>query len=95
MYKRQTKDEADTLTSYMRAVVTDGTGNAFRSASYKAAGKTGSAQYDSSDKYHSWFVGFAPYDNPQVAVCVILEGGYSGTASAQYVAKSVLDVYFK
>lgn len=90
-----TKDEADTLASYMRAVVTDGTGNAFRSASYKAAGKTGSAQYDSSDKYHSWFVGFAPYDNPQVAVCVILEGGYSGTASAQYVAKSVLDVYFK
>ena len=38
--------------------------------------------------------GFAPYDNPQIAVCVILEGGYSGVASAQYVAKTVFDTYF-
>ena len=59
-----------------------------------AAGKTGSAQYDDSDRYHSWFTGFAPYDNPQIAVCVILEGGYSGVSSAQVVAKAVFDTYF-
>lgn len=90
-----TASEAETLTEYMRAVVTNGTGNAFRNSSYAVAGKTGSAQYDSSDAYHSWFVGFAPYDDPQVSVCVILEGGYSGVSSAQYVARSVLDAYFK
>ena len=63
-------------------------------SSYEAAGKTGSAQYDDSDRYHSWFTGFAPYDNPQIAVCVILEGGYSGVSSAQVVAKTVFDTYF-
>jgi cell division protein FtsI/penicillin-binding protein 2 len=63
-------------------------------ASYNAAGKTGSAQYDSSEDVHSWFVGFAPYDDPEIAVCVILEGGYSGVSSAQYVAKKVFDAYF-
>ena len=62
--------------------------------SYKAAGKTGSAQYDSSDNVHSWFVGFAPYDDPEVAICVILEGGYTGVRNASYVAKEVLDAYF-
>lgn len=90
-----TAAEAGTLTEYMREVVTSGTGRAFKNASYAVAGKTGSAQYDSSDAYHSWFVGFAPYDDPQVAVCVILEGGYTGISGAQYAAKSVLDVYFK
>lgn len=89
-----TADEAAVLTEYMRAVVTEGTGNAFRYASYEAAGKTGSAQYDDSENYHSWFTGFAPVDDPQIAICVILEGGYSGVANAQAVAKSVLDVYF-
>lgn len=87
--------ESATLSEYMRAVVTNGTGNAFRNSSYKVAGKTGSAQFDSSKLYHSWFVGFAPYDNPEVAVCVILEGGFKNVSSAQYVARDVLDQYFK
>lgn len=73
---------------------TSGTGNSMKYSSYEAAGKTGSAQYDDSDRYHSWFTGFAPYDNPQIAVCVILEGGYSGVSSAQVVAKTVFDTYF-
>lgn len=87
-------DEAAVLTDYMSAVVTEGTGNAFRYASYDAAGKTGSAQYDESEDYHSWFVGFAPASNPEIAISVILEGGYSGVSNAQTVAKSVLDAYF-
>lgn len=88
-----TEDEAEYLTECMREVITDGTGNSMRYASdINAAGKTGSAQYDDTDNDHSWFVGFAPYDNPQIAVCVILEGGYSGQA-AQYVAKKVFEAY--
>lgn len=88
------EEEAEYLTECMRAVVTSGTGYAMKNSSYAAAGKTGSAQYDDSERYHSWFTGFAPYDNPQIAVCVILEGGYSGVSSAQYVAKAVFDTYF-
>lgn len=90
-----TPTETAKLTEYMRAVVTSGTGRAFKNTSYTVAGKTGSAQFDSSNLHHSWFVGFAPYDDPKIAICVILEGGYSGVNSAQYVAKDVLDAYFK
>ena len=87
-------EEAEYLTECMREVITSGTGNSMKYSSYEAAGKTGSAQYDDSDRYHSWFTGFAPYDNPQIAVCVILEGGYSDVSSAQVVAKAVFDTYF-
>ncbi|MDO5402149.1 MAG: penicillin-binding protein 2 [Eubacteriales bacterium] len=88
-------EESGVLKEYMRAVVTEGTGHSFKYAAYDVAGKTGSAQYDESENYHSWFVGFAPLDNPEIAICVILEGGYSGVQSAQVTAKDVLDEYFK
>lgn len=78
---------------YMRSVVTEGTAAAFRTVPYEAAGKTGTAQYGTEGLTHSWFTGFAPFDNPEVAICVILEGGYSGQ-SAQYVARKVLNQYF-
>jgi len=94
-YKKiMTEQEAQVLTGYMRSVVTVGTGSSFKNSSYTMVGKTGSAQYDSSENYHSLFVGFAPEDNPQIAISVILEGGYTGVASAQAVAKKILDVYF-
>lgn len=89
-----TAEESGLLAGYMRSVVTSGTGYALKSTSYEAAGKTGSAQYDSSENVHSWFVGFAPFNDPEVAICVILEGGYTGSG-AQYAAKKVLDEYFK
>lgn len=94
-YKRlMTEEEAAVLAEYLRAVVTDGTAYSLKEADYMPAGKTGSAQYDSSDRHHSWFVGFAPCDEPQIAICVLLEGGYSGVSGAHEVAKSVLDVFF-
>lgn len=89
-----TSDEASTISDLCRSVVTQGTSGLFRNASYEAAGKTGTAQYDNSENAHSWFVGFAPYENPQIAICVILEGGYTRVANAQQVAKNVLDSFF-
>jgi len=78
----------------MRSVVTMGTGSSFKNSSYTMVGKTGSAQYDSSENYHSWFVGYAPEENPKIAISVILEGGYTNVASAQVVAKKIADSYF-
>lgn len=86
--------EAQALTEYMAAVTQYGTGSAFKNVSYKVAGKTGTAQYDGGNASHWWFVGFAPYDNPQYSVCVILEGGQPRNLSAQNVAKKVLDKCF-
>lgn len=88
-----TGEEADYIASLCRDVITQGTGTALNVTGYEAAGKTGTAQYDSSGLAHSWFVGFAPYEEPRIALCVILEGGYSGSSST-YVAKSVFDAYF-
>lgn len=86
--------QAEYITTCMKQVCKTGTGSAFRNYGVSVAGKTGSAQYGDGSNYHSWFVGFAPADNPKIAICVILEGGFTGVSSAQYVARDVLDAYF-
>jgi len=63
------------------------------------AGKTGTAQTgkDKNNKdrpNHGWFVGYAPYDKPQVAVAALVEYGGHGGSSAGLVAKDVLAAYF-
>lgn len=59
-----------------------------------AAGKTGTADYNLSDgtpaKPHSWFIGFAPASNPQIAVAVIVENGGYGAVAAARVAGRVI-----
>jgi penicillin-binding protein 2 len=78
-----------------------------QNSSYKMAGKTGTAQvvgikqneeYDSEALYerhrdHGLFVGFAPYDDPQIAVAVIVENGESGSGSAAPVARKLFDAH--
>lgn len=93
--KLMTEEEAAALADYMRTVVTEGTAYSLKNAEYDAAGKTGSAQYDNSSFHHSWFIGFAPYDEPEIAVCVLLEGGYGNVSGAHETAKKVFDVYFE
>ncbi len=75
---------------------------------YTIAGKTGTAQVfglDAEEQYiaekldeklrdHALFTGFAPIDNPQIAIAVIVENGGSGSSVAAPLAKSVLDIYF-
>ena len=61
--------------------------------SYKAAGKTGSAQYDSSDNVHSWFVGFAPSNHPKLVVSIVVEGAGTGGKYAVPIAKKMFREY--
>lgn len=89
-----TQKEADRLTEYMKAVVEEGTASGLRGRSYEAAGKTGSAEYDSNGNSHAWFIGFAPADNPQIAVSVIVEQAGSGGTYAVPAARAVFDEYF-
>ncbi len=56
-------------------------------------GKTGSAQTKEGEDAHAWFVGFAPYDNPEIAVAVIVEHGGTGSYTAE-VAKKIMAEYF-
>lgn len=78
----------------MKNVTTETGGTAysiFKNSSIQVGGKTGSAQAGS--KTHAWFVGFAPFDDPEIAVVVMIENGGHGAYSAQ-VAKDIFDSYF-
>ncbi|MBT5986247.1 MAG: penicillin-binding protein 2 [Nitrospina sp.] len=86
-----------------------GTGHRARLKNVIVAGKTGTAQVvamkDSdeidpeeetpySHRDHAWFVAFAPYENPEVAVSVIIEHGGHGGATAAPIAGGILKTYF-
>ena len=78
----------------MRGVTSESGGTAysyFRDFNIEVGGKTGSAQAGS--KTNAWFVGFAPYDNPEIAVVVIVENGGHGAYTAG-VAREIFAEYF-
>ncbi|MCR5210892.1 MAG: penicillin-binding protein 2 [Lachnospiraceae bacterium] len=90
-----TKSEAEVLQDLMREVVVSGTGDDLNGKPYTVAGKTGSAEIsDSSTLSHAWFTGYAPAEDPEVVITVIIEKGGSGGAVAAPVAGEVLDAYF-
>lgn len=78
----------------MRQVVTGGTAQPLKDLPVAVAGKTGTAQFGSEDKTHGWFVSFAPYDDPQIAMIVLAEGGGEGHSSGVPVTKEVYEWYF-
>ena len=91
-----TSDEVDTLTEYLRRVVTDGTAaDYFAGASYKAAGKTGTAEYAGGEHDFSWFVGFADVEYPKVAVSVVVEESDVNGVKATAIARSLMDKYYE
>ncbi|MBI4272242.1 penicillin-binding protein 2 [Candidatus Uhrbacteria bacterium] len=55
-----------------------------------AAGKTGTAQWHTDRAPHAWFTGWAPFDDPQVAITVLIEEGEEGSRSAVMVAYELL-----
>ncbi len=90
-----TEEEADILTGLMQEVVESGTGTKLSGLSYTAAGKTGSAEYNSvKTDSHAWFTGFAPVEDPEICITIIIEGAGSGGDYAVPMAKRVFDVYF-
>ncbi|MBT0993459.1 penicillin-binding protein 2 [Cellulomonas sp. DKR-3] len=63
------------LTDMMLGVVESGSGTAAQISGVQVAGKTGTAQTSDGAAPHAWFTSFAPADDPQVAVAVIVEHG--------------------
>jgi peptidoglycan glycosyltransferase len=80
---------ASQLNQMMQSVVQRGTGTAAQ-LSVPVAGKTGSAENVPGRPTHAWFIGFAPADNPQVAVAVVVENGGAGGTTAAPIARQVL-----
>jgi peptidoglycan glycosyltransferase len=89
-----TSEEADILTEMMVGVVENGTASRLKGLSYTAAGKTGSAEYKTgSSDSHAWFTGFAPAEDPQICVTIIIEDAGSGGEYAVPLAKRLFDAY--
>ncbi|PIH04372.1 peptidoglycan D,D-transpeptidase FtsI family protein [Clostridium combesii] len=88
------KNNARIVKDFMKGVVEEGSGRNASIEGIQVAGKTGTADYSESIKgiaaAHSWFVGFAPYDNPQVAIAVIVENGGQGGIAAASIASQVM-----
>jgi penicillin-binding protein 2 len=78
----------------MRMVVESGTAQVLKNMPVAVAGKTGTAQFGTENKTHSWFLAFAPYDHPTIAMAVIVEGGGEGNSAALPVTQDVLNWYF-
>ncbi len=91
------EEEAYNLGLFMRRVVTEGTASALRDADYAAAGKTGSAEVEKDGKTitNAWFTGYAPYESPEIAVCVIVEDGETGGRTAAPIARKVMDYWLE
>ncbi len=89
---------ASLMTQLMERVVTEGTGTAASVPGVRVAGKTGTAQ-GSGEFPHPWFIGFAPVENPTIAIAVFLEGGpdlgesVTGGAVSAPIASTLLRIW--
>jgi penicillin-binding protein 2 len=97
----------ETVTQGMYGVVNEqgGTGSLSKLPGIELCGKTGSAQVISNQglartgkqaalKDNAWFVGFAPRQNPEIVVSVLVQGGEHGASAAAPIAKNVVKAYY-
>lgn len=87
-----TTQEADLLGQLMEAVVNYGTATSLSGYGYSVAGKTGTAEVSGKGD-NSWFIGYAPVEQPQIAICVLVENDEGYYESALPVANAVLQAY--
>lgn len=78
----------------MRQTVVSGTAQQLKNLPVEVAGKTGTAQFGTENKTHAWFISFAPYSDPEIAMVVLAEGGGEGHSSSVPVTKEVYQWYF-
>jgi penicillin-binding protein 2 len=88
----------DIMRTAMRQSVTTGVARNAATASVDVAGKTGTAEFgerhdDGKYDTHGWFIGFAPYEDPEIAVMVFVQNG-SGGNDASPAASKIFDYYF-
>lgn len=81
----------------MRLAVTSamGTAKTMNDLPFAVAGKTGSAQIENNKAENAFFVGYAPYEDPQIAILVLIERSKEGSLNAVPIAKDVLAWYYE
>jgi penicillin-binding protein 2 len=95
--ERKVEGISDQIFQYIREgmlrVVEQGTGRSASIPGVKVAGKTGTSQNPHGEP-HSWFIAFAPFEEPEIAIAVIIENGGAGSAVAAPVARMCMEKYF-
>lgn len=92
-----TPEALEPIRQGMRAVVEEGTGKRAQVEGTTVAGKTGTGQFwRGQDKdNHTWFIAYAPADQPKFAVCVIVHGAKSGGAVAAPLTAQIIEKALK
>ncbi len=92
-----TDAQIESVRDGLRRVVVDGTGKRAQIKGVVVAGKTGTAQFwrESDGKKiqdnHTWFLTFAPYDDPKIAMCVFVQGAKSGGGVSAPIAQRIME----
>lgn len=89
------KDVIDVVRQGMRQTVLAGSAQSLKTSFTQIAGKTGTAQWSSDKPTHAWFAGFAPYDDPQIVVAVLVEAGGEGSHSSVPVARDIIEAWLR
>lgn len=92
-------DVANDLTDMMVSVVENGSGEAAQIDGVQVAGKTGTAEVSEGVNPHTWFIGFAPADDPQIAVAIFVANGGSsqseqtGGAVSAPIGRAIMEAF--
>jgi len=89
-----TKNNIDIVRSGLRDGVLYGSSRSLLDLNVTTAGKTGTAEWHTNKKPHAWWTGFAPYENPQIVITVLVEDGGEGSSVALPIAKELIRSYF-
>ena len=90
------EENIEAILEGMRGVTSESGGTAystFKNFNIEVGGKTGSAQTGVQGKTNAWFVGFAPFDDPEIAIVVFVRNGGHGSYTAE-VAREIIAQYF-
>ena len=88
------KEHIRTVQQGLRDAVLYGSARALSGLSVGVAGKTGTAQVGGDADPHAWFTCYAPYNEPEIVITVLIENGGEGSTAALPVARDVLTWYF-
>lgn len=89
------EDNFEKVKLAMRETIINGSGRNLNDMKTEVAGKTGTAQFGSQNKTHSWFTAFAPFDNPEIVTAILVESGGEGHDWATPATEQILREYFK
>lgn len=93
-HKKVNQDNLKIVTEGMRAAILWGSARSLAAQPLAIAGKTGTAQVGGSKKPHAWFTSFAPYQDPELVLTIVVEYGGESNEIAVPIAREIWQWYY-